>query len=214
MAKSQRRPVVLLVQPVRDDGLEMYAEYLRYSGLAAIAVSNAKDALTFAPGADIIVTGMVLDGKVGGAELVSRLRGDEGTMHKPIIVLTASAWREERERAEHAGCDVFLSKPCLPDALLREVRLLLPTMQARLESGSNGHRRLHAGVSPTSGRKGASRARGAGSSWPSAWPSASWRPDFPQSWRADRPAQASDVSCPEHRPRRGYALSFFRARPW
>jgi two-component system, cell cycle response regulator DivK len=133
---STRRPVVLLVHPVRDDGLEMYVEYLRYSGLAAIAVSNAKDALAFAPEADIIVTGMVLDDTVDGVELVSRLRGDDGTMHKPIIVLTACAWRRERERAEHAGCDVFLSKPCLPDALLREVRLLLPITHARLESGA------------------------------------------------------------------------------
>ena len=120
------RPVVLLVQPVNDDGLEMYAEYLRYSGLAAIAVSNAEDALTFAPGADVIVTGMVLDDSVDGVELVSRLRGDDGTMRKPIIVLTACAWCGERERAEHAGCNVFLLKPCLPDALLDEVRLLLP----------------------------------------------------------------------------------------
>jgi two-component system cell cycle response regulator DivK len=108
----------------------MYAEYLRHSGLAAIAASNVEDALTFATEADIIVTGIVLDDTVDGVELVSRLRGDDGTMHKPIIVLTACAWRRQRERAEHAGCDVFLSKPCLPDALLREVRLLLPTTHA------------------------------------------------------------------------------------
>lgn len=130
-----RRPVVLLVQQLRDDGLEMYAEFLRHSGLAAIAVSNVKDALTFAPRADVIVTGIALDDAVDGVELVSRLRGDDGTMHKPIIVLTASEWDRERERARHAGCDVFLSKPCLPDALLREVQLLLPTAPARREGG-------------------------------------------------------------------------------
>jgi two-component system, cell cycle response regulator DivK len=130
-------PVVLLVQQLRDDGLEMYAEYLRHSGLAAIAVSNARDALTVAPEADVIVTGIVLDDTVDGVELVSRLRGDNATMHKPIIVLTACAWHRNRERAEHAGCDVFLSKPCLPDTLLREVRrLLLPTTHARLEGGA------------------------------------------------------------------------------
>ena len=130
---TTRRPVVLLVQQLRDDGLEMYAEYLHHSGFAAIAVSNVKAALTFAPEADIIVTGIVLDDTVDGVKLVSRLRCDYGTMHKPIIVLTACAWRRERERAEHAGCDVFLPKPCLPDALLREVRLLLPTTHGRLE---------------------------------------------------------------------------------
>jgi CheY-like chemotaxis protein len=119
------RPVVLLVQPERDDGLEMYAEYLRHFGLAAIAVSNVKDALTFAPEADIIVTGIILDPHMDGVEFVSRRRGDNGTMHKPIIVLTTCAWAQARERAEHTECDVFLSEPCLPDALLREVRLLL-----------------------------------------------------------------------------------------
>ena len=139
---TTRRPVVLLVQPAHDDGLEMYAEYLRYSGLSAIAVSNAKDALTFAPEADIIVTGMVLDDTMDGAELVLRLRGDDGTMHKPIIVLTACASSRARERAEHAGCNLFLSKPCLPDALLRDVWLLLRTTHARLEGGAESGRRL------------------------------------------------------------------------
>ena len=125
---ATRRPVVLLVQQLCDDGLEMYAEYLRHFSLAAIAVSTVKDALTFAPEADIIVTGIILDGHMDGVEFVSRLRGDDGTMHKPIIVLTTCAWPQARERAEQAGCDVFLSKPCLPDALLHEVRLLLSTI--------------------------------------------------------------------------------------
>ena len=56
-----RRPVVLLVQPSRDDGLEMYAEFLRYRGLAVIPVSNSRDALMLAPEADNVVTGMILD---------------------------------------------------------------------------------------------------------------------------------------------------------
>ena len=133
---TTRRPVVLLVQQLRDDGLEMYAEYLRHSGLETITASNVTDALTFAPETDIIVTGIFLDGTVDGVELVSRLRGHDGTMHKPIIVLTACAWRQERERAEHAGCDVFLPKPCLPDALLREVLLRLPSTYARGRGGS------------------------------------------------------------------------------
>jgi len=55
---TTRRPVVLLVQPSRDDGLEMYAEFLRYHGLAVIPVSDTRDALMLAPQADIVVTGM------------------------------------------------------------------------------------------------------------------------------------------------------------
>jgi two-component system, cell cycle response regulator DivK len=108
---TTRRPVVLLVQPSRDDGLEMYAEFLRYHGLAVIPVSDTRDALMLAPQADIVVTGITLDDPTDGVDLVSRLRHDDGTRSMPLIVLTACAWPKDRARAEGAGCDVFLPKP-------------------------------------------------------------------------------------------------------
>ena len=119
------RPVVLLVQPSRDDSLEMYAQFLRYHELAVIAVSNARDALMLAGQADIVITGINLDDPMDGVELVSGLRQDAGTRSTPIVVLTACAWPEDRERAEGAGCDLFLPKPCLPNDLLGEVQQLL-----------------------------------------------------------------------------------------
>lgn len=103
----------------------MYSEFLRDHGFAVIGVSDAWDALTVAPKADVIVTGILLASSMDGVELIARLRHDERTNHTPIIVLTACAWKTERERAAHAGCDVFLSKPCLPSDLLRHVRRLL-----------------------------------------------------------------------------------------
>jgi CheY-like chemotaxis protein len=128
---TTRRPVVLLVQQSRDDGLEMYAEFLRYYGVAVIPVSHARDALELAPQADIVVTGMNLDDPMDGVELASRLRKDDCTKFMPIIVLTACAYPKDRERAEGAGCDVFLPKPCLPDDLLGEVRQLLVATRPR-----------------------------------------------------------------------------------
>ena len=49
----------------------------------------------------------------------------------PVTALTVCAWQTERERAENAGCEAFLAKPCLPDALLREVRRVLASSQLR-----------------------------------------------------------------------------------
>ena len=122
---TARRTVVLLVQRSRDDGLEMYAEYLRYYGHVVIAVSKGSDALRLAPLADIVITGIHLDDPMDGVELVSRLRHDDGTKATPIVVLTACAWPKDRARAEGAGCDLLLPKPCLPNDLLDEVRQLL-----------------------------------------------------------------------------------------
>jgi CheY-like chemotaxis protein len=82
---TSRRPVVLLVQPSRDDGLEMYTEFLRYHGLAVIPVSDSRDALMLAPQADIVVTGMNLDDPMDGVELVSRLRHNDCTRSSRVL---------------------------------------------------------------------------------------------------------------------------------
>ncbi len=126
---------VVLLQPC-DDGLEMYAEFLRYHQLAVIGVSDPWAALIAAPKADVVVTGILLAGSMDGVELIARLRRDERTSRTPIIVLTACAWTSERERAEHAGCDVLLSKPCLPGELLRSVHQVLATTALRRIRGT------------------------------------------------------------------------------
>lgn len=116
--------VVLLVQPERDDR-EMYSEFLRHAGLIPIVASHGTPALSFAPDADLIVTGLLLPGHLDGIGFIGRLKSDPRTRDIPLIVLTSSAWDTERERALSAGCDLFLAKPCLPDELLTEIRRLL-----------------------------------------------------------------------------------------
>ena len=109
----------------------MYAQYLHHEGLLPICIANATHALRLAPRADVIVTGLLLPGGVNGFELIARLKRDVRTKNTPIVVLTACAWTSERERAAAAGCDVFLSKPCLPHDLVREIRRMLSSPKAR-----------------------------------------------------------------------------------
>lgn len=130
MSSANASTCVLLVQP-NDDNLEMYAEFLSYSGLTPIAVSRASDALATAAKADVVVTGLRLPGRVDGVELIARLRCSPQTRRTPIIVLTASALPAERDRATRAGCNAFLRKPCLPEELLREVRRLVRPSKLR-----------------------------------------------------------------------------------
>jgi CheY-like chemotaxis protein len=133
---TEARPVVLLVEP-HDDGRDMYVQFLRHQGFIPLAVSKAATALPFAPKADVIITGIRLPGTLNGYDFIERLRADERTKHIPIIVLTACVWTSERERAEDAGCDVFLRKPCLPSELWREVRRVLACPRARSVLGKS-----------------------------------------------------------------------------
>jgi two-component system cell cycle response regulator DivK len=120
---------VLLVESAQDDR-EMYAEYLRVSGLRPVEVGDTADAIRRAARADVIVTGIRVAGPFDGIELVRRLRMTPTTRLKPIIVLTACALDRDRRAAEGAGCDVYLTKPCLPDDLLREVERLAQSTRA------------------------------------------------------------------------------------
>jgi CheY-like chemotaxis protein len=114
----------LFVQPP-GDGVEMYVEFFQQHRMPVLAVANARDALAAAPKAAVVVTGLRLQGRTDGIGLIRQLRSDQQLRHLPIIVLTACAWQTDREGCQQAGCDVFLSKPCLPEVLLREVRRLL-----------------------------------------------------------------------------------------
>ena len=110
----------------------MYAEYLSHMGLTPLCAQEGDAALRLARRADVIVTGLLLPGPIDGFALIDRLRRTTGTRNIPIVVLTGCAWTTEEARARSAGCDVFLSKPCFPAMLLREIRRMLA---ARTPSG-------------------------------------------------------------------------------
>jgi CheY-like chemotaxis protein len=116
--------VVLLVQQDRDDR-EMYAEFLRYRRFRPVIALTVAEALELAPGADVIVSGIALPNGADGLEFIAELRRAPDTSTIPIIVLTAVMLTGEQQRGVELVCDGFLHKPCLPNALVREVRRVL-----------------------------------------------------------------------------------------
>jgi two-component system cell cycle response regulator DivK len=114
------RSTVLLVESDADTR-EMYAECLRMSGFTVLSAETTDDGLRSATNADVIVTEIRVSGSCDGLDFVSRLRRADATKKKPVLVLTACAFEQDQRRAYAAGCDVFLSKPCLPENLLSAI---------------------------------------------------------------------------------------------
>jgi DNA-binding response OmpR family regulator len=63
---------------------------------------------------------------VDGVEVCRRLRESRECAHTRIVMLSAAAQAEDRDRGLAAGADQYLTKPFSPLALLALVRSLVP----------------------------------------------------------------------------------------
>lgn len=57
--------------------------------------------------------------KMDGWQVLERIRSDPRTRDLKVLVLTAHAQEETRERANRGGADAFITKPFRPDDLRR-----------------------------------------------------------------------------------------------
>jgi CheY-like chemotaxis protein len=71
---------------------------------------------------DVVVLDLMLP-RLGGLEVLARLRADEHLREVPVLVITA--WNETREDVIAAGAADFTSKPFDPDALKASIERLL-----------------------------------------------------------------------------------------
>jgi two-component system, cell cycle response regulator DivK len=129
-AEKTDRPRVLLVDDY-PDAREMYTEYLEFSGFEVIAAGNGLEALQRAVDAspDIILMDLSLP-VMDGWEATRRLKADNRTAAIPVVALTGHALAGISEGAKKAGCDAFVTKPCLPEDLVREIRKILDAPDA------------------------------------------------------------------------------------
>ena len=130
-------PLVLVVEDYQD-AREMYAAYLQFSGFRVAEATNGFEAIekTLELMPDIILMDLALP-KMDGWEATRRLKLSEKTRHIPIVALTGHALAGHAEGARQAGCDSFVTKPCLPDALVAEIKRMLAE---RAHAGGAGKR--------------------------------------------------------------------------
>jgi CheY-like chemotaxis protein len=130
--RDRHRPLVLIVEDDADLR-QLYVEHLTMSGFDVIEAGNGVEAIhaTSSEQPDVVLMDLSLP-VVDGWEATRRLKADARTGHIPVVALTAHDGSGELQRATDAGCDWFVPKPCPPDALLTELRRILPPRCAGL----------------------------------------------------------------------------------
>jgi CheY-like chemotaxis protein len=123
---------VLLVEDDRDGRL-LFAEWLQQSGFVVEQAHNGLQALerAFDLLPDAILTDLNIPG-IDGYELTRRLKTDPRTEHIPILAVTGYApFTNDPARADRAGCDAILPKPCLPDDIEATLTALITQARGR-----------------------------------------------------------------------------------
>lgn len=132
MSLLLERALVLLVEDDRD-GRMLFAEWLMQAGFRVEQAHNGLQALerAFDLGPDAILTDLNIPG-IDGYELTRRLRSDVRTRHMPILAVTGYApFTQDPARADRAGCDAVLPKPCDPDELAATLARLITQARSR-----------------------------------------------------------------------------------
>jgi CheY-like chemotaxis protein len=124
-SRARRRKRILLVDDI-EDNRRVYALFLRARGFDVSVAAEGRDALaktrTLMP--DLVVMDLAIPG-IDGWEVTRRLKADRRTRRIPIVAVTGHVLAGAKERASAAGCDAFLTKPCLPDELLGVIQRIL-----------------------------------------------------------------------------------------
>ena len=126
------RPLVLVVEDDRDGRL-LFAEWLRDAGFRVEAAHNGLQALerAFDLRPDAVLTDLHLPG-IDGYELTRRLKADARTRAIPVLAVTGYApYAQDPSRADRAGCDAILPKPCDPDDLATTLNALIAEARER-----------------------------------------------------------------------------------
>jgi CheY-like chemotaxis protein len=143
-AARQDAPLRALIADRDADTRRIYADFLTLSDYLIEQSEDGRDALAkvFSRQPDILVTDTHLPG-INGFELCALLRQDTATRSIPIVMVTANAFGGDMQRAERAGADTVLSKPCGAETLFAEIQRLLQLSADLRERSRAARERMH-----------------------------------------------------------------------
>ncbi len=131
MSTSPEKPLILIADD-RPSSRELLRLVLERAGYAVIEAEDGEKALDRARAGnpDLVLLDLqmpVLD----GYGVLAALRGEERFRNLPVLALTASAMRGDRERIMDAGFTDYLAKPAGSEVLRETVARLLHEARVR-----------------------------------------------------------------------------------
>ena len=114
---------LILIVEDNEKNMKLARDLLQYHGFATIEANNAEDGLALARSSSprLILMDIQLPG-MDGVNALAQLRADTATSRIPVVAMTASVMKEDRERFDKAGFDGFITKPIDVRAFPQQVR--------------------------------------------------------------------------------------------
>jgi CheY-like chemotaxis protein len=113
----------ILIVEDSDSIRKMIEALVATRGFEVTAVSSGAKGLDAAAAnpPDVVLLDLNLPGSYDGLEVCRRLRAEPLTRSVPIVIITAMADAESKQKAIEAGCTAYYTKPFSPTALLKEI---------------------------------------------------------------------------------------------
>ena len=114
---------LILIVEDNEKNMKLARDLLQYHGFTTVEATNAEDGIALAKEKQptLVLMDIQLPGMDGVAAL-AQLRADVATSAIPVVAMTASVMKEDRERFEKAGFDGFITKPIDVRAFPQQVR--------------------------------------------------------------------------------------------
>lgn len=120
-------PPTVLVADDRMELLALHATYLERHGYRVLRAMDGDSALALARAEhpSVIVLDHSMPGR-SGLDVTRELKADPSTAAIPILLMTAHSYGAIGATARAAGIASFMTKPCQPSRVLREVAAFAP----------------------------------------------------------------------------------------
>jgi two-component system cell cycle response regulator DivK len=122
MAEKANGELILIIED-NEKNMKLARDILRYHGFTTVEATTGEDGVELAKDKRpaLVLMDIQLPG-IDGVTALERIRRDAATARIPIVAMTASVMKEDRERFDKAGFDGFITKPIDVKAFPGQVR--------------------------------------------------------------------------------------------